>query len=148
MQTSESIPEYTIQPAPINNVQYWSPRVPIETVAILSLSSLALVCATILVYPVVEDKQDGIREIFAIATSYSYLNQLSMYIINFIILFIIILIQIILNLLFDGLNEVSVIHPIILGILFVLSIMAYSFFISVFFDKGLLMNVICKKKQL
>lgn len=132
----KNLPEMTIQGAPIDKIDSWTARVDMDVFAPIVVFSIILVSSSLIVYPLVEEKQDGIREILSIATSYSYLNQLAMYMTNTFILFLIIVVDMIILIAFDSLNQISIIHPILLSVILVFSIVSFSFFVSVFFETG------------
>lgn len=134
--TQKDLPEMTIQGAPIDKIDSWRPLVDMDAFAPIVVFSIIIVSASLIVYPLVEEKQDGIREILSIATSHSYVNQLSLYITNVLILLVIVVVDMVLLSSFDCLKDVSVIHPILLSIALIFSIVSFSFFISVFFETG------------
>lgn len=134
--TTTKLPEYTMQGTPINKISDWRGVVDMSDLGIYMTVSFIVVSISLVIYPIVEEKQDGIREILSIATSYSYLNQVSMYILNFLTLLAVVCINMALTAGFDSLKDISIIHPILLSIVFVIALLSFSFFISTFFESG------------
>lgn len=100
----------------------------------------AISLINIVLMPVVEEKESGIKEILRIASSYSFLN-----------IFTLVLIKLLVSLIVFGVTlfvwsvlglsvHFSYLLTAILIVLFLVSIMAYTLFISVFFHSGKIQN--------
>lgn len=86
--------------------------------------------------PMVEEKESGIKEILRIASSYSYLNMLSFFIIELLISMFIIGAVLTIFYSYGFTRHFHMLLMVILGLLFAISLLAYTFMVSVLFNSG------------
>uniref|UniRef100_A0A1A9V1P9 ABC transporter domain-containing protein n=1 Tax=Glossina austeni TaxID=7395 RepID=A0A1A9V1P9_GLOAU len=98
------------------------------------ICTIALMIITFIV-PLVEEKRDGIKEFLAIATPLSYLNGLAFYIIRLMLYMIYADCVLVVATLYNALGVIPVIYVFLLVLLFTLSMMSFSYLISVFFNE-------------
>ncbi|KAL9874745.1 phospholipid-transporting ATPase ABCA3-like isoform 1-T1 [Glossina fuscipes fuscipes] len=98
------------------------------------ICTIALMIITFIV-PLVEEKRDGIKEFLAIATPFSYLNGFAFYIIRLMLYMIYADCVLVLATLYNSLGVIPVVYVFLLVFLFLLSMMSFSYLISVFFNE-------------
>ncbi|XP_075151288.1 engulfment ABC Transporter in the ovary isoform X2 [Haematobia irritans] len=84
--------------------------------------------------PLVEEKQDGLKEFLVIATPLSYLNGIAFYVTRLIIYVIYSICVIIVSANYNALGIIPVFFVFLLLLFFILAIMSYTYLISVFFN--------------
>ncbi|XP_073824278.1 engulfment ABC Transporter in the ovary [Musca autumnalis] len=94
---------------------------------------IALLDSTFFV-PLVEEKQDGLKEFLVIATPLSYLNGISFYVVRLIVYTIYSVAVLIVAGNYNALGIIPAFFVFILVVLFMLSLMSYTYLISVFFN--------------
>lgn len=77
-----------------------------------------------------------LQEFLKIATSHPFMNDAAFYIINFIIGCVLTLIIFCQVLYFDMFSFTCLFNPIILTLLFIAAMISFTFFVSIFFEKG------------
>lgn len=133
LRTNRTLPTFSMQHNPMKFVKRPA-DIDLASLSWINLFAFILVFSTIILYPLVEEKQDGIKEILNIATTYSYINQVAIFFLSFgicVIITLTILVQCIVYNVFDCTN---IVFPFILTILFICCMISFTFFVSTFFD--------------
>lgn len=91
-----------------------------------------IIMLTTFIVPLVEEKQDGMQAYLAFATSHSYLNRLTFYMIRLALYLMFTIASIAIAYCFSGLGSVSVLYFVVLFVYFVLATMNYALLMSVF----------------
>lgn len=126
-------PTFAIGQVPIKYAKLNPQTVPIF--AFLSLCTIVFMSITMVLLQIVEEKQDGIKEMIESVTECSYLNHCSLYIIGLLVnLFIMTVLMVQAFGIYDMFGCAQIIYPIVLVVLFIICTLSFTFFVSIFFD--------------
>lgn len=128
------LPAITMQEITTNPLEHYNSGM-LEILGPLILATMLLICTSMVLLPIVEEKQDGIKEILDIATSHSYLNHVALFLLGFFVCGLIVVIVLIQGVfIYDVFNCASTPLAIILILLFIFCMLSLTFFVSSFFD--------------
>ncbi|GAB0099765.1 ATP-binding cassette sub-family A member 2 [Sergentomyia squamirostris] len=95
---------------------------------------LFLTANYIILIPLVEEKECGVNALLRIVTKYFYFNDITRLIVNFILCFIFVIIVFSMTIWSNLWETIQCQYPLILFVLFLLALLSYSCFISLFFQ--------------
>lgn len=113
----------------------------VDSERVLNFGSFVVILLNILLLvtflvPMVEEKQDGIKEYLTIATQYSYYNGVAFFLTRSVIYIIFMVVAISIGLSYKALGTATVFYVIILFLLYLISTMFYTYLISICFNSG------------
>lgn len=113
----------------------------IDSERVLNFGSFVVVLLNVLLLvtflvPMVEEKQDGIREYLSIATQYSNYNGIAFFLTRSVIYIIFMVTAIIIGFTYKALGTATAFYVIILFALYLVSTMFYTYLISICFNSG------------
>lgn len=113
----------------------------VDSERVLNFGSFVVILLNILLLvtflvPMVEEKQDGIKEYLTIATQYSYFNGVAFFLTRSMIYIIFMIAAISIGFSLNALGSATVFYIIILFTLYLISTMFYTYLISICFNSG------------
>lgn len=96
----------------------------------------AFICISLVFTRIVEEKACGFREQLKNATRHSFLNNVALFSVNHLQMLVLFLICLLITYVKGFWFSVNIIYPMLLLIVFVTSIMCFTFFVSAFFESS------------
>lgn len=134
--TNGSRPDYVIELERLPSPPHQPKASRIDDIGLYFIIFSTLICISLIFIRMVEEKACGFREQLKNATRFSFLNNVALFTINFIQLLILLYICLLITYIKGYWFSVNVFYAAVLIILFIISIISFTFLVSAFFESS------------